>query len=266
MSAIYKITNKINGKAYIGKTLKSNPIDRFKTHIKDSKIEGRKNRALYRAFNKYGIENFNFEVIEEVNDYTKLSEREIYYINKYDTYKNGYNETLGGDGTSKIDRDAVIDKYLKTFNIKEIALEFDVCESSIRDIIRERGYKFFNLHKLSIPIVMMDPKTGMVCIYTSAVSAAKVIYTSNTGEMDYIIDGKLNLSISGIASHLRRAVKTGGNSYDHIWFRISREDYCKMLKSYILGDNNIEIKNIYKEQLLIAKAIYANMYISKQGE
>lgn len=65
MGYIYKITNKINHKMYIGKTNYADPYDRFKEHIRDSKKERCKNRPLYRAMNKYGLENFEFEVIEE---------------------------------------------------------------------------------------------------------------------------------------------------------------------------------------------------------
>ena len=47
---------------------------------------------------KYGIENFTFSVIEECSQ-EQLNEREIYWIEYYDTYKNGYNSTLGGYNT-----------------------------------------------------------------------------------------------------------------------------------------------------------------------
>lgn len=64
MAYIYKITNSINGKIYIGKTYKTIE-QRFKEHFKDSKRY--KNRPLYRAINKYGIESFKIEVIEKTN-------------------------------------------------------------------------------------------------------------------------------------------------------------------------------------------------------
>ena len=52
--------------------------------------------SIHRAFRKYGIDNFSFEILEECNP-EDLFEREKYYIEKYDSYKKGYNETLGGD-------------------------------------------------------------------------------------------------------------------------------------------------------------------------
>lgn len=55
------------------------------------------NKTLSKAFRKYGLDNFTFEILEEC-DIDLLDEREIYYITLYDTYFNGYNETTGGNG------------------------------------------------------------------------------------------------------------------------------------------------------------------------
>lgn len=100
---IYKITNLINGKVYIGQ---SNDIeDRWRDHkwisTQENKIEY--SYPLYRAFRKYGLENFSFEVIEQCPE-EDLNEKEIYYIEFYRAYfhyenSNGYNQTLGGEGT-----------------------------------------------------------------------------------------------------------------------------------------------------------------------
>ena len=93
---IYKITNKNNNKVYIGKTLHS--IEkRFKEHCQDAFREKKEKRPLYTAMRKYGIESFSIEIIEETS-IEKLSEKEIYWIEIYDSYHNGYNATRGGDG------------------------------------------------------------------------------------------------------------------------------------------------------------------------
>lgn len=91
---IYKITNKINNKAYIGKTeigLKA----RWKRHKNNARYTN--DRKLYRAINKYGSDSFLIEILEYCN-VDILNDREIYYIKLYDTFKHGYNMTLGGDG------------------------------------------------------------------------------------------------------------------------------------------------------------------------
>lgn len=61
MSFIYKITNQINGKSYIGKTNLVSVQERFKEHIYDSKRTRMEKRPLYSAMNKYGSENFKIE-------------------------------------------------------------------------------------------------------------------------------------------------------------------------------------------------------------
>ena len=96
---IYKITNKINGHAYIG--LSKNIEKRFADHkIKAFHSEKKDDldKVLYKAFRKYGLDNFTFEIIEECSE-DKLKEREIYWIDFYNTYKDRqhYNETPGGD-------------------------------------------------------------------------------------------------------------------------------------------------------------------------
>ena len=73
---IYKITNNINNKVYIGKTLNSLE-HRFNEHKRDSRKESCEKRLLYSAMKKYGVENFSISLIEEV-PIDVLSEREFY--------------------------------------------------------------------------------------------------------------------------------------------------------------------------------------------
>jgi group I intron endonuclease len=102
MQGIYKITNTINGKIYIGKTNDSDR--RWGDHQRLAFTENHKeyNKSLYQAMRKYGIENFSFEMIEEIKDYKNQSgEREKYWISYFNSYYHGYNENLGGDGGSE---------------------------------------------------------------------------------------------------------------------------------------------------------------------
>lgn len=91
---IYKITNKVNNKCYIGQS--KDIIKRWKTEYKWHKL----NNHLHSAFNKYGLENFDFEIIEECEP-SLLNEREKFWINVYNSFDRnfGYNKTLGGAGT-----------------------------------------------------------------------------------------------------------------------------------------------------------------------
>ena len=88
---IYKTTNLINNKIYIGKTLKKGK--RFEKYF-GSGI------AIQKAIKKYGIRNFKKEIIEICFNEKKLNEKEIYWISFYNSNnpKIGYNISLGGDG------------------------------------------------------------------------------------------------------------------------------------------------------------------------
>lgn len=120
MAFIYKITNDVNGKIYIGKTL-HNVDKRWKEHINDSKREHTENRPLYRAMNKYGIDNFHIETIEECSD-ELVEEREVFWIKEYNSFgKNGYNATIGGDGKPYVHRALILWLWLGNMNITEVA-------------------------------------------------------------------------------------------------------------------------------------------------
>lgn len=88
---IYKITNQINGKIYIGQTI--NTLEkRFNRHKQDA-LSGRLDTHFARALREYGVDNFIAEVIENVNSQEELNIREHYWINYYNSCKEGYNET-----------------------------------------------------------------------------------------------------------------------------------------------------------------------------
>lgn len=89
-SGIYCFENKINGKLYIGQA--QNIKERIRHHIKS-----KDHLYIHKALRKYGVDNFNFYILEFCS-IDKLSELEIYYIQKYNTFKYGYNLTAGGEG------------------------------------------------------------------------------------------------------------------------------------------------------------------------
>lgn len=99
-SGIYMVINLINNKQYIGQSV--NIKQRFlSNHQYDFKNPNNSsyNSKFYKALRKYGWENFAVIVLE-LCDKNKLDKREIYYIQKYDTFKNGYNSTTGGQNWS----------------------------------------------------------------------------------------------------------------------------------------------------------------------
>lgn len=118
MSYIYKITNDVNGKIYIGKTDFS--IEkRWKEHLSDFQRKKYENRPLYKAMYKYGPTHFHIELIEECST-QEASAREIYWIEQYGSFKNGYNATNGGDGKSYVDVEIIYALWNKGYNLTQI--------------------------------------------------------------------------------------------------------------------------------------------------
>ena len=92
--SIYKITNKVNNKVYIGFT--QDVKRRWKNHRNASY-----NRPLYNSIKKHGIDNFIFEIIYQSYDREHtLLEMEPYFIEQYDAYNKGYNCVKGGSNTN----------------------------------------------------------------------------------------------------------------------------------------------------------------------
>ena len=114
LNYIYKITNLINNKIYVGQTRKKIE-QRMSEHISASYFNEEKkdyNFLLHKAIRKYGSKNFIIEVLETVVDESNLSEREQYWIHQLhscilDEDCRGYNMTYGGEGTSYINRQEV---------------------------------------------------------------------------------------------------------------------------------------------------------------
>jgi group I intron endonuclease len=139
MSFIYKVTNKVNSKCYIGKTDYTDPTKRYKEHIKESRKNRNKNRPLYSAIRKHGEDSFIFAVIEETDE---PLEREIYYIKYFNSFgSNGYNATKGGDGKSYIsatDED-VVNYFLSCKSTIKTSTNFLIDRKTVRSILRRNG-------------------------------------------------------------------------------------------------------------------------------
>lgn len=117
MNIIYKATNNINGKIYIGQTSKT---------LRERKIAHR-NRVnfgskyhFHNAIRKYGFEVFEWEVLEErITDKIELDKLEIEYIKKFDSIKNGYNISIGGGGGDTLTNHPKRKEILKKMSDKQ---------------------------------------------------------------------------------------------------------------------------------------------------
>ena len=137
ITGIYKIENLINHKCYVGQSVDINR--RWNDHKRRYNIEEEMNYdyPIYRAFRKYGIENFSFVVLEECLQ-EELNEKEIYYIEKYNAFFNGYNQTFGGDGNIQKPKEDIIRIFELLLNTTlthpEIAKECNVSRSLVQGI------------------------------------------------------------------------------------------------------------------------------------
>lgn len=135
MAYIYQIINDINQKIYVGKT-EFSIEKRFKEHCKDAFRERNEKRPLYLAMQKYGVEHFHIELIEETDI---PEEREIYWIEKLGSFKNGYNATMGGDGKKYIDYNLVIATYREIGVIKDVAKKLNISPDSVSFILHQNN-------------------------------------------------------------------------------------------------------------------------------
>lgn len=95
---IYKITNLVNGKIYVGKTIHDLKV-RIGQHKNDSKSTTRSySSKLYNAIKKYGWDSFKWEIVEKCKNESELNEREIFWIKNLGTINGGYNINEGGNG------------------------------------------------------------------------------------------------------------------------------------------------------------------------
>jgi group I intron endonuclease len=100
MAIIYKITNTVTNKCYIGYTSHS-VTERWNQHVRRS-TKYKTNVKFDNALRKYGKSNWTVEVLEEGLSVNDSKVKEQFYINLFDSYQNGYNSTLGGDGNNGI--------------------------------------------------------------------------------------------------------------------------------------------------------------------
>lgn len=175
MAYIYKITNDINEKIYIGKT--NNSIQkRWKQHCKDRIKEQCKERPLYRAMNKYGIEHFYITLVEECSDLI-VSEREIYWIKYYNSFNNGYNATIGGDGKHYIDYDMIEYNYNVYHNATKVAEIMNISPDTVLIVLKQRHIPIktsqeISKERYSKPVTCIDKQTQETIKNFSSISEA----------------------------------------------------------------------------------------------
>lgn len=193
MAYIYKITNTINSKIYIGKTEGS--IDkRWKEHLGDFRKIRTEKRPLYEAMNKYGVENFSIHLIEETD---QPEEREKFYIEQYRTYIgfedcNGYNATLGGDGKSYVFQnpetvEVLIKMYNEKYSSRDIAKALNLDNNTVLSKLKSLGFEVSRWRARKKMIYQIDKKTNQIIqtfesIQDAAIALGNKTYRGHIGE------------------------------------------------------------------------------------
>ena len=170
MGVIYKITNKINHKIYIGQTRVTEP-QRWQQHVwYANNCPNRDSLLLCYAIRKYGKENFQREIIEEC-DNDLLNKREIYWINYYNsTDKNvGYNLTLGGEACSKYSDKEILTAFEQEKSVTRASRAIGMNRNAFSRRLQAMGYTTTR----EVPIEQYSLQGELLNIYSNATVAAE---------------------------------------------------------------------------------------------
>ena len=247
MGYIYKITNHINGKVYIGQT--RNLIEyRRQHHLYKGRNPDKPDTdyPLYRAMRKYGLENFSILQVEEI-DNELLDERECYWIQQENSLTpNGYNCDLGGKGVSRYNYDEILKYYFTEANenASETARKFGCSLQTILKILEANDFSAKGHKQKIYQISLRDG--SIIKEFNSLIEAEK----------------ELNISHTQLWSALNHQAKSAGG---YAWCKV--EDYKNFKleehidtkkKSVICLENQIEFDSIK----LAAEWIKENNYSS----
>lgn len=173
MGYIYKITNLVTNKIYIGQT-NGSIKHRFATHKWNAK-NGIKN-YLYNSMRKYGIENFIIEEIEQC-DNNILNDREKYWINFFDSCNKGYNLSIGGANNQQYDYKKIVTKYLELKNQWKTAQYFNCSIKVVQKACKQYNILINNNkdRKIENPkkVAQLDLKGNLIAIFDSVHEASQ---------------------------------------------------------------------------------------------
>lgn len=145
MGFIYKVTNKVNGKIYIGQTSRSVDV-RWKEHIRDSsdKPSSVYCSLLHYAVRKYGADAFTVDCIEECSS-IEMDERERYWIEHFKTYENGYNITRGGQGKPLCSNEEILTEWGNGLSAKQISEKLGISNQIVCKRLKWQGISKFEI-------------------------------------------------------------------------------------------------------------------------
>lgn len=242
---IYIINNDINDKIYVGKTKQRDRRARWRNHRSDCNRGKQPNSLLYKAMRKYGLEHFDFKIIEEDIPENQLNKREQYWIKYYDSHNpnKGYNLTDGGDGGKTRDVppnskevcqiDLKENKVLKTFSSLHEAARFLGNENYYQNIgaacrgKQKTAYGYRWSYKENL--IFRNPRTDKKkIVYQIDIETSEILHVFDcVADAAEALSGKRENSYStGIANCARGHIPT---AYGYKW--IYKERYDKENKN-----------------------------------
>lgn len=244
MGCIYMRTSP-SGKSYIGQT-SFQEEKRWKEHCNIAFLKSSPgyNYPLSRAIRKYGPDNFSCIILEDnIEDVNILHEREMYWINYYDTFRHGLNATMGGEGNKIIDDGKIKELWDAGHCVRDICLLLDIWPSTALNNLdisieecQKRGpiYKTKNSLKYlgdfqtgrAMPVSCFDMETGeLIKSFQSFYQAAKFVGVNKSTVIWKAADGKIK------------------SAYGYYWMR---GDGITKLPKQVMEDNKTRHKVVKK--------------------
>lgn len=235
--SVYRIVCFANGKVYVGQA--ANPEQRRYFHFNKLARNRHANRHMQNAYNYHGKESFYFEILEQCIPPDQIAERELYWVEHFDCYHNGFNATPGGDYDPT---------YHTTKRAGYMAIWNNIEYISIAECARANGIGFSAMRKRLMNGYTCDADVpprkdkGKPCIwngvqYTSAVEAAKAIGVSEKAMWERVRRGtkcdselgyhQQECDWNGIHySSIHEAANALGISYVPMWKRLKAGYTC----------------------------------------
>lgn len=199
---LYEIENQITGHKYIGKTYNTLQV-RFARHIESSFDKEQGHRHLYRAFKKYGLDNFKIKLLG-IYKHGVLEQKEVEYIAKLkDDGVFLYNETTGGDGSLMVtdkEEKAIIRMYVVDKQpVSAIARTTWLSEKTVTKVLVNNYIFPDNLSRFRehtgafIPVYMIDAKTNeIIREFDSIKYAGRYLGVDEPSHISKVCKGKRN--------------------------------------------------------------------------
>lgn len=171
MYKIYKITNDVNDKLYIGMTSKSLKV-RLRGHFSKMNSKGNEPSPFQKEIKRIGKKHFKIDLIVQTKDKDKAYDLERYYIKKYKTVENGYNTLRGGKGIQLLSDDYyenMIDIFHTTKSIRETAKIIGKAEGTI-----SRQLTYIGIDKGMYSRLTCEEKTSIRIGYKNGLSFKEI--------------------------------------------------------------------------------------------